>query len=170
MIIDVLSPLHKAQDSSTFQQLWAQHGKKAQTARKNDEAQKRDLSISNVVENVWKPAYEAWIQFVGSLWDGTLTLGDVDKLFESYKGRKEEMVQELFCIFNLRQTRGVIGTKEVKAKVEERVTQIQRYQHLHQYASAADTIWEFKEAMGFSGDFKVIEDLRDQVSVITKES
>ena len=60
VIEDVLAPLYKVQESLTFHDLWTQYGKKAQKARKNDEAQQSVLSISNVVESVWKPAYEAW--------------------------------------------------------------------------------------------------------------
>ena len=166
LVKDILLPLRQVEESSTFQELWKQHGKKAQTARTNDEVQKRDLSISNVVESVWKPAYEAWIQLVASAMDGSLTLGSVDKFFEGYKSRKEDLLQELVCIFNLTGNETFTNEKELMATVEERTTQIEQYQQLNQYASAADTIWKFKEAMGFSGDFKVIEDLCNLVSIL----
>ena len=160
-IRDVLPTLEKVQESSTFQDLWIKYGKKAQTARKNDEARKQHLSILDVVNFVWMPASKDWNQYVASLVDGTITLVHVDKLFDSYKNRKRELEQELLCIF--RQTVPNASGKQLKTTVGERVAQIQRYQELHQYASAADTIWEFKEAMGFTGDFKVIADLRNQV-------
>ena len=171
VISDVLAPLDKVQKSLTFQDLWAQYGKKAQTARENDEAQKRYLSISNVIESVWKPAYEAWNQLVASVMDGSLTLGDVDKFFDGYKNRKEDIFRELMCIFNLRQDQGQTAgdASQLKAIAEKRAGQIQQYQKLHQYANAADTIWDFKEAMKFKGDFKVVEDLRNQVSMLFKE-
>ena len=166
VIAHVLSPLHKVQESSTFQALWTQYGKKAQAARENDEAQKRALSISSVVDNVWKPAYEKWNQLVACAWNGTLTLGDVDKFFESYKDRKKELVQELFCIFKLDQSQTSSNTRQLKYIAERRATQIQLYQQLHQYVTAADKIWEFKESMGLTGDFNIIEDLRNQVSIV----
>ena len=164
---EVFSPLHNVQKSLTFQDLWTQYGKKAQTARKNDEAKKRHLSISEVVENVWKPAFEDWNQHVASVMDGTMSLGNVDKLFDSYKNRKKELVQELLRMFKLSQSQTANSAKKLQETAAERVAQIQRYQKLEQYASAAETIWEFKEAMGFTGDFKVIEDLRNQVSLVT---
>ena len=169
LVKDILLPLHQVEKSSTFQELWKQHGKKAQTARTNDEVQKRDLSISNVVESVWKPAYETFSQLVVSAMDGSLPLGSVDKFFEGYKSRKEDLVQELVCIFNLTGNETFIDEKELMATVEERTTEIEQYQQLTQYASAADTIWKLKEAMGFSGDFKVIEDLRNQVRILIKK-
>ena len=161
---EVFSPLHNIQESLTFQDLWAQYGKKAQTARRNDEAKKPHLSIAEVVENVWKPAFEDWNQLASSTMDGTISLGNVDKLFNSYKDRKQDLERELLRMVKLSQGQ---TTKKLQIIVAERVVQIQRYQQLHQYASAADTIWDFKEAMGFTGDFKVIEDLRDQVSSLT---
>ena len=168
LVNDILLPLHQVEKSSTFQELWKQHGKKAQTARTSDEVQKQDLSMwcECVVESVWKPAYEAWIQLVASAIDGSLTLESVDKFFEGYKSRKEDLVQELECMFNLTEKETFTDEKELMATVEERTTQIEQYQQLNQYASAADTIWKFKEAMGFSGDFKVIEDLCNQVSIL----
>ena len=161
---DVFSPLLNVQESSTFQDLWTRYGKKAQTVRENDEAKRRHLSISEVVENVWKPAYEDWNQHVASTMNGTITLGNVDKLFESYKNRRKELERELLCMFKLSQSQTASTTRKLQVTAAERVVQIQRYQQLEQYASAADTIWEFKEAMGFTGDFKVIEDLRNQVT------
>lgn len=95
VIKDVLSPLHKLQESLIFQDPWKKYGNKAQTTRKNDEAKKRDLSISNVVDSVWKPAYNEWSQLVTGVIDGTLTLGNVDKFFDSYKHKKEVLMQEV---------------------------------------------------------------------------
>ena len=161
---EVISPLHHVQNSLTFQELWTQYGKKAQTARKNDEAKKQHLSISEVVENIWKPAFQDWNQYAASTLDGTISLGNVDKLFGTYKNRKKELKRELLCLFELSQTKPVSRANQLQTTAAERVAQIQRYQQLDQHASAADTIWEFKEAMEFTGDFKVIEDLRNQVS------
>lgn len=164
-IEDVLSPLHKVQESLTFQELWMKFGKKAQTARKNEEAKRRYLSISNVVDCVWKPAYEAWQQLFVGLMDGTLTLGNVDKFFERYKNQKGDLMAEVSRILVLNQNQSSGNISQLKKKAANCVVQIQQYHRLHQYASTAGKIWEFKESMGFTGDFKVIEDLRDQVSI-----
>jgi len=161
---EVISPLHRVKNSSTFQELWTQYGKRAQVARKNDETKKQHLSISEVVENIWKPAFRDWNQHAASTMDGTVSLGNVDKLFDSYKNRKKDLDRELLCMFELSQAQPASGTKKLQTTATERANQIQRYQQLGQYANAADKIWEFKEAMGFTGDFKIIEDLRNQVS------
>ena len=161
---EVLSTLGRVQESLTFKALWKKYGNKAQRAREKDDTRKRQLSICDVVENVWKPAITNWTQNVASVKDGTISLGDVDRLFDSYKNREKELEGELFCMFKVNAGQTVSNARELKKTVEERLAQIQRYQHLHQYSSAADTVWEFKEAMGFTGDFKVIEDLRNQVS------
>ena len=161
---EVISSLYHVQKSSTFQELWTQCGKKAQSARKNDEAIKPYLSISEVVENVWKPAFHDWCRYANSFMDGTISLGNVDKLFGTYNNQKNNLERELLWMFQLVQSHPSSGVKRLQTIVMERVAQIQQYQQLGQYASAADTIWEFKEAMEFTGDFKVIEDLRNQVS------
>ena len=161
---EVLSTLGRVQKSFTFQALWRKFGNKAQRARENDDARKRQLTICDVVENVWKPAITSWAQTVASVKDGTISLGDVDKIFDGYENRKKELEGELSCMFKVNTGQTVRNARKQQKIVAERLAQIQRYQHLHQYFSAADTVWEFKEAMGFTGDFKVIEDLRNQVS------
>ena len=161
---EVLPLLGRVRESLTFQALWTKYELKAQTIRKNDEAQKRHLSLSDVVENVWKPAFESWNKTVAGVKDGTISLGDVDKLFDDYRNRKRELEGELSHMFEVNTGQTITNTKELNKIVRERVAQIQRYQQLYQYSNAADTIWEFKEAMGFTGNFKVVEDLRNQVS------
>ncbi|XP_068735057.1 LOW QUALITY PROTEIN: E3 ubiquitin-protein ligase rnf213-alpha-like [Montipora capricornis] len=163
VIGEVLPKLHVVQQSVIFQGLWAQHGKRAQTARKNNEALEKDLSISKVVECVWKPAFDDWNQVAVSTFDGSLSLRDVDKFFDSYKDKKDELVQELFCILKFCYSQKHPNDK-LKTVAEERAAQMQQYQQIHRYVNAAETIWEFKEAMGFTGDFKIIEDLHNQLS------
>ena len=164
VIAEVLSPLHEVQHSSTFQDLWIRYGKKAQTVRENDKAQTRHLSLSKVVETVWKPAYEAWKQLCVSVLDGSLNLADVDKFFESYKNKNEDLEKELIYMSKLVHSQISIDIDQLRVLPKKRAFQIKQYQRLHTYANTADTIWEFKQTMGFSGDFKVIEDLRNLVS------
>ncbi|XP_068759451.1 E3 ubiquitin-protein ligase rnf213-alpha-like isoform X4 [Montipora capricornis] len=162
-ISEVLYPLYKVQESSTFQELWEQYGKRAQTSRKNDETQPKELSIFKVLESVWKHAYEDWEQIAVSTLDGSINLGNVDKFFGGYKDKKQDLETELFCIFNLHRSHS-ITSGQLKTMAKKRAEQMQLYQQIHQYANAAETIWDFKQAMGFSGDFTVVEDLRNQLS------
>ena len=162
VIREVLYPLHEVQQSSTFQELWTQYGKRAQKARMNDEAQQKDLSIFKVLESVWKPTYEAWKQIAVSTLDGSICLGDVDKYFSDFKGKDKDLETELFCILKVDHSHSITDD-QLEAITKERAEQMQLYQEIHQYTNEAETIWEFKEAMGFSGDFKIVEDLRYQV-------
>ena len=159
----VLHSLNEVKQSLTFQELWIQYGKRAQTARLNDDAPPKDLSILKVLESVWKPAFEAWKQIAVSTLDGSINLGDVDKFFSGYEDKEEDLERELFCILvNLGLSHPITyGALEEIAK--ERAEQMQLYQQIHKYAGAAETIWEFKQGMGFSGDFTIVEDLRNQV-------
>ena len=156
---EVLYSLHEVQQSSTFQKLWTQHGKRAQKTRMNDEAQQKDLSILKVLEFVWKPAYEAWKQIAVSTLDGSINLGDVDKFFGGYKDRNQDLERELFCIFNFDRSHS-ITSDQLKAIAKKRAEQMQLYQQIHHLANAAETVWEFKQRMGFSGDFTIVEDIK----------
>ena len=159
---EVLYPLHEVQQSLTFRDLWTKYGKRAQTARMNDDAQQKELSILKVLESVWKPAYEAWKQIAVSTLDGSICLGDVDKYFSDFKGKEKDLETELFCILKVDHSHSITDD-QLGAITKKRAEQMQLYQEIHQYTDEAETIWEFKEAMGFSGDFKIVEDLRYQV-------
>lgn len=161
---EVISSLHDVQESLTFQDIWTQYGKKAQTARKNGEGKIPHLSISEVVEHVWKPAFRVWNQHAASVMNGTISLGNVDKLFDRYKNREKDLKGELLRMFKLSQGQSDCNADKMLKITAERITQVQRYQQISRYASAADTIWQFKKAMGFSGNFKVINHLCNQVS------
>ena len=161
-ISEVLYSLYEVQQSITFQMLWTQYGKRAQTARTNDEAPPKDLSILKVLESVWKPAYKAWKEIAVSTLDGSMYLGDVDKFFSDYNDKEKDLERELFFILNFDRSHSITHAK-CKEIAKERAEQMQLYQQIHQYAGAAETIWEFKQAMGFSGDFKIVEDLQNQV-------
>ena len=164
---DMLSSLHEVQQSLTFQELWTQHGKRAQTARMNDEAQPKDLSISKLLKYVWKPAYKAWKQIGDSTLDGSINLGEVDKFFSGYKDKQKDLGEELFYILNLDRSHS-IASDQLKAIAKKRAEQMQLYQQIHHLANAAETVWEFKQAMGFSGDFKIVEELRNQVRRVNR--
>ena len=159
---EVLYSFHEVQKSLTFRELWTQYGNRAQTERMNDDAQQKDLSIFQVLESVWKPAYEVWKQIAGGTLDGSISLADVDKYFSDFKDKEKDLERELFCILNFNRSHSVTHAR-LEETAKERAEQMQLYQEIHQYTSAAEAIWEFKEAMGFSGDFKIVEDLRYQV-------
>ncbi|XP_068731195.1 E3 ubiquitin-protein ligase rnf213-alpha-like [Montipora capricornis] len=163
VIREVLAPLHTVQQNATFLGLWEQRGKRAQTARKNHEAQEKNLSISKVVKCVWKPAFKAWNKVAVRTFDGSLSLRGVDRFFDIYKDRKEDLLRELLCILNLWNSQKH-RNDQLKRIAKKRAAQMHQYQQFHRYINAAETIWEFKEAMGLSGDFKVIEDLHNQLS------
>ena len=128
----------------------------------NDEAPQKDLSIFKVLESVWKPAFEAWKQIALSTLDGSINLGDVDKFFGGYQDRKQDLERELCCILNLDRSDS-ITSEQLMTIAKKRAEQMLLYQQIHHYTNAAETIWEFKQAMGFSGDFTIVEDLRNQV-------
>ena len=128
----------------------------------SDEAQPKDLSILKLLKSVWKPAYKAWKEISVSTLDGSLSLGEVDKFFSAYKDKQKDLEGEIFCILNLYNSHSVTSD-QLQAIARKRAEQMQLYQQIHQLANAAETIWELKQAMGFSGGFKIVKELRNQV-------
>lgn len=161
---EMVSKLYFLQESKIFQELWRHYGIEVQKARESATTQMACIKLSDVQEQVWKPAFKYWGAFVEEVAKGTVKLKDVDKNYRKFWSREEELEREIHTLFKFRQNCN--SEEKVRpATVRERVTQIQRYKQLHQCTTAANAIWEFKEAMGFSGDFNVIKDIRCQVSI-----
>ena len=58
---------------------------------------------------------------------------------------------------------GSAGTRSREAKIKQRLDQLEQYHKLHRCISAARTILEFKNFVGLTGDFGVVEELKNQV-------
>ncbi|XP_048586969.1 E3 ubiquitin-protein ligase rnf213-alpha-like isoform X2 [Nematostella vectensis] len=156
--LKMLPRLKFAFNSQLFQESWRRYCKKEtiQKKEKNEMLNGR-LTLEDVYGHVWSPSYSEWQSTGQGLLDGSTTLRQIDKLF---KGRlKDDVERELRILFT-----NVTGCSDNDSLVGKRLTQIGQYFSLKDYARAADTVWRFKDAVGLTGDFSVLDDLRNQTS------
>ncbi|XP_048587615.1 E3 ubiquitin-protein ligase rnf213-alpha isoform X3 [Nematostella vectensis] len=156
--LEMLPLLTVAFESQLFQVFWDKHCKKATSQkREKNEMLSGRLTLEDVYGHVWSPSYSEWQSTGQGLLDGSTTLRQIDKLF---KGRlKDDVERELRILFT-----NVTGRSDNDSLVGKRLTQIGQYFSLQDYARAADTVWRFKDAVGLTGDFSVLDDLRNQTS------
>ena len=159
---EVKSMIHafqNVQGSSLFRKLWEDYCSRTVKQVMPGEPSQGRLSIHDVCEMVWNPASTALADLRTSCLNGSITLKQVDEHFRHCKGDYEHLRKEIAGMIPADD----VGKNAHAEKINERVEQIRQYHQLNQYLSAATAVLKFQEAMQLNGDFKVVEDLKNQV-------
>lgn len=147
--------LHTFQDSRLFKACWE---KEAQllVAEVVDE-EHIIATVETIHDDIFKPSYEEFQEIYTCLKDGQITLAQVDELFGDYKGKYEELAQQLDIMCQIEK-----GSNT--AWIHQRVQQIEQYHELHLAVASAKIIMTVKETLGLQGDFRALETLVETVS------
>ncbi|KXJ10488.1 hypothetical protein AC249_AIPGENE9912, partial [Exaiptasia diaphana] len=75
--------------SEIFQRLWKQNSKSAFRAKQNNSLDDSGLSLTDIQQNVFQPSIQLWRQIAQQLYDGIISLRDIDKYFKRIDLQKE---------------------------------------------------------------------------------
>ncbi|XP_029913013.1 E3 ubiquitin-protein ligase rnf213-alpha-like [Myripristis murdjan] len=149
--------LNTFKDSYIFKMCWEKQAKDLATSERDDE----DPDESGVVDimaspemihnDIFQPCYADYTEIYSCLKNGNIRLGEVDKLFKAYKGKYQELTQDLEIMCR------VDHSKE--NWIPMRVQQIEQYHELHLAVAAAKIIMMVKRILCPQGDFKVLQTL-----------
>lgn len=158
---EMISSLSRLRDSILLRQLWIDNGGKALGMIAERETQKMSLSVEDVVELIWTPTSVELQSLQDHFLSGTISFGEVDKLFRVFKNNQkyDDLANEI-RLFTLRDDIPIQSTEEL---INKRIEQIQQYYKLHHCIEAAKVIQNFRTSFGLEGDFKLVEDLHNQV-------
>ena len=158
---EMISSLSRLRDSLLLRQLWTDNGGKAVRTIAERETQKMSLSVEDVVELIWTPTNVELKSLQERFLSGTISFGEVDKLFRVFKNNQKyvDLANEI-GLFSSREGISIQTTEEL---INKRIEQIQQYHTLHHYIEAAKVIQNFRTSLSLQGDFKLVEDLRNQV-------
>lgn len=157
MFSSVLQRILSAHKSKTFQTIWEDKCKEVLRKKKaENEMLKGELTLDDVLNKVWPSSIEKWTHLSQTVYDGSIHLKDVERNFRQIDSEKD-LKEELNGMF------GETVGGAVDDIASRRVDQIARYRSLQMHIGAAETVWKFKEALGLSGDFTVVEEIRNQV-------
>lgn len=114
-------------------------------------------TLDEIHSKIFQGSYDNYKRIYESLKSGTLSLEDVDSIFEVYKDKYDEMKNdlEIMCRINL---------SDDRRWIRRRIEQIQQYHDLHQAFDSAKVIMDVRETICPQGDFKVLQSLLDVVS------
>ena len=155
----MISALDKLADSILLQQFWKENSDKALKMTEKTEGHKMFLlSVDEVVELVWVPSNERLQSLRKRFLNGTISFEEIDKLFQVFKD-SEDLAKEMRLLILKNESQ----VKASEDKMKKRIEQIERYYKLRNCIDAVWVILELKERFNLHGDFRLVEDVRNQV-------
>jgi len=160
---EMISSLSRLRDSVLLRQLWIDNGDKAIRAIAQREIQKMVLGVEDILELIWTPTNAELQSLQTRFVSGDISFGEVDKLFRVFQDNQKynDLAKEI-RLFTLRDGSPAQTTDEL---INTRIEQIQQYYNLQRCVEAAKIILDFRTCLGLQGDFKLVEHLRNQVSL-----
>ena len=155
----MISALGKLPESILLRQFWKESSEKALKMTEQREGHRKFLlSVDEVVELVWAPSNERlqWLQ--ERFLSGAISFEEIDKLFLVFRD-SQDLAKEMKLLIS-KSERQVMARK---AQINNRIEQIEQYYELQNCIDAAEKILEFKERRDLQGDFRLVEDVYNQV-------
>ena len=155
----MISALEKLADSILLQQFLRENSEKELKMTEKRKGRKIVLlSVNEVAELVWAPSYERLQSLPEGLLSGTISLEELDKLFQVFKD-SQDLAKEMRLLISKNES----SVKASEDKMKKRIDQIERYYKLRNCIDAVWVILDLKERFNLHGDFRLVEDVRNQV-------
>ena len=159
----MMQSLHDIHHSLLFRDFWRMCGQRTADFYKDEPGFDRTLTIDKVKERLWLPSYRKWRGLWERIYNGEISLNEVDEKFHRFNDDPEALDREIKAV--------VIKFSEVDdidTVLLGRVDQIKQCHKLKECEDTAATILDFKEAMELQGDFQLLDDFRDQVHFLNE--
>ncbi|XP_037333444.2 E3 ubiquitin-protein ligase rnf213-alpha isoform X2 [Pungitius pungitius] len=119
-----------------------------------DEEEEIVATPKMIHDDIFQPSYDDYKVLYACLKDGSIRLKDVNDFFRHYKGKYEELTEELDLMRR-------VDKSSDKQWIITRVQQIEQYHELHLAVASAQMIMQVKETLCLQGDFRVLETLTE---------
>lgn len=162
-IRDMAEVLYTFRDSHLFKVCWEKKAKHLVTSEmEDDNPDQHDIADimatpEMIHDDIFEPCYVDYNNIYTSLKNNTITLEEVKQLFGDFKGKYDELAQDLDIMCR-------IDKSTDKQWIHSRVQQIEQYHELHLAVASAEIIMNVKRTLCLEGDFKVLETLTKVVS------
>lgn len=152
--------LYTFRDSYIFQVCWEKQAK-LRASEEIDDDDPNDPEVPDISatpqmihDDIFVPCYANYEGIYACLKNGSIKLEEVNQLFGAYKGKYEELAQDLDIMCR-------VDKSTDKKWIHSRVQQIEQYHELHLAVAAAQIIMMVKETLCLQGDFRVLETLTE---------
>lgn len=164
-IRNMAEDLYNFHDSHLFKMCWEKQAKHvaAEAKMANNAEHQQVANIMATPEKIHKlifqPAYSDYEKLYELLKSGQIKLHLINELFDDFEGKYEGLAQELNIMSRIEKDTD-------KQWIHSRVQQIEQYHELHLAVASAEIIMMVKETLCLQGDFRVLETLREVVSIL----
>lgn len=162
-IRDMAEVLYTFRDSYIFKVCWEKQARLLATEKmEDDDPNKHEVADimatpEMIYDNIFVPCFAEYKDIYTCLKNGSIMLEEVNQLFKAYKGKYEELEQDLDIMCR-------VDKSTDKQWIHTRVQQIEQYHELHLAVASAEIIMKVKETLCLQGDFRVLETLTEVVS------
>ncbi|KAM9346074.1 E3 ubiquitin-protein ligase rnf213-alpha-like [Symphorus nematophorus] len=159
-IRDMAKVLHTFRESYLFSVCWEEQAKllAAEQIEDDDPDPQEAVDImappQMIHDDIFQPCFADYKDIYTCLKNGSIKLEKVDQLFAAYKGRYQELAQDLDIMCR-------VDNSIDKQWIHTRVQQIEQYHELHLAVASAQIIMMVKETLHLQGDFRVLETLTE---------
>ena len=157
----MISTLENLSSSILLRRLWIESSQKALNVIGQGEVQKHYLGIDDVRDVIWSPCYARLKSLQVRFIDGNISFKEIDKYFAYFKEHQSDgdLAKEVKLVISKSGSQG----KPNEFLINRRLNQIEQYHKLHHCVDAAAAIWDFKVDVDLEGDFRLVDELRNQV-------
>nr|XP_029476924.1 E3 ubiquitin-protein ligase rnf213-alpha-like [Oncorhynchus nerka] len=163
------SSLRAIRDSYIFTMCWENQAKElSQNQLDTDETEPKPeretevYTLDLIHSEIFQSCNDNYRSIYESLRSGTISLEEVDSIFEAYKDKYKDMDKDLKIMCR-------INSADDGRWIKSRVQQIQQYHELHLALESAKVIMDVRETICPQGDFKVLQTLLDMNTEDFKE-
>ncbi|XP_041751484.2 E3 ubiquitin-protein ligase rnf213-alpha-like [Coregonus clupeaformis] len=163
------STLHAIGDSYIFTMCWENQAKElshnqldTDETEPKPERETEDYTLDLIHSKIFQSCIDNYRRIYESLRSGTMSLKEVDSIFEAYKDKYKDMEKDLKIMCR-------INSSDDGRWIKSRIQQIQQYHDLHLALESAKVIMDVRETICPQGDFKVLQTLLDMNTEDFKE-
>ncbi|XP_072224665.1 E3 ubiquitin-protein ligase rnf213-alpha [Leuresthes tenuis] len=161
-IREMAEVLFTFKDSYLFMMYWGKHAEDFAAEEMEDE-EPDEHSVVDIMatpeviyENIFIGCSAEYNDTYSCLKNGSIRLEEVNQLFKAYKGKYDDLIQELDIMCK-------VDKSTDKKWIHNRVEQIKQFHELHLAVASASVITMVKETLGLQGDFRVLETLLEVI-------
>lgn len=156
------SELHAITESLIFKMCWAHQVEELSRDLPDTEDTELDgneeiYTLDLIYSKIFQSCYNRYIGIYDGLKNGSLSLEEVDSIFEGYQGNYKDMEKDLEIMCR-------INSSDNRKWIRGKIRQIEQYHGLHLAVESSRVIMAIKETICPDGDFNVLNKLLKMVS------
>jgi hypothetical protein len=153
--VNLLERLQCCHGSSVFKRFWRRQGEEV---RKQWQESKQIATLSNIASSLCEPVFTQWQNLCKSVFDESVTIGDVSNTFCEFLCNRTRLEGELRCIHICHNSSGN------DSWISERATQMEMIGKFRKIMDAAKAMKEVSEVLMITQRMKEVESICSQDS------